>query len=343
MDFGDADRQHNLKLNLFIGAAGFLFLFAFGINAWFSQQLGTSTVLLLTAAFGLLALLVMWLTEEPRYGQVGQSLAAVFVFVYLLISGGSDGTGPLWCYPLVAIVTFLQGVRRGCWIVSGLLMLSVILLYMPGLPFEVAEYPEPFKLRFVFSFAALGIMVLIYEHVRGQSQVSYRVLSDELDRASRTDDLTGLANRREMRERLDAEFAIYSRYGHAFSVVMLDLDHFKDINDRFGHSQGDRVLAAVSRCLERNVREHDRVARWGGEEFLILLGQTRLPQAAQVAEKLRLAMSKIALDPLPPEVQISASFGVQSIEYAKGVDYLVRQADARLYEAKHLGRNRVVG
>jgi diguanylate cyclase (GGDEF)-like protein len=343
MDFGDADRQHNLKLNLFIGAAGFLFLFGFGINAWLSQQVGMSTVLLLTAAFGLFALFVMWLTEEPRYGQIGQSLASVFVFVYLLISGGAEGTGPLWCYPLVAIIAFLQGPRRGFWIVTGLTGLSVILLFVPGLPFEVADYPESFRLRFVFSFVALGIMVLIYEHVRGQSQVSYRVLSDELDRASRTDDLTGLANRREMRERLDAEFAIYSRYGHAFSVVMLDLDHFKAINDRYGHSQGDRMLAAVGHCLRQNVREHDRVARWGGEEFLILLGQTRLPQSVQVAEKLRLALAEIQLDPPLVDERVTASLGVQSIEGAKDVEDLLGQADARLYEAKHHGRNRVVG
>lgn len=341
MDFRDPEKRRSFQLNMLIGLAGFAYLLVFGFNALLDGQMPLATALLLTASAGMLSLMAMWWTGEPSYGAFGISVAAAFMFIYLLITGGTDGTGPLWCYPLVAIIAFLQGLRRGLYAVVGLTVAASAIFFMPQLPIDVAEYTASFKTRFLFSFVALAIMALIYEHLRGQSQTTYEELSDKLDRASRTDDLTGLANRREIRELLDAEASIYARYGHAFSV-MADLDRFKELNDRHGHAVGDKYLIAVADCFKRNVRELDRVARWGGEEFVILLPQTRLPEAQVVAEKLRKAVAQIALDQGKPIDILTASFGVQSIEHAANIDDLIRQADDRLYEAKHRGRNQVV-
>jgi diguanylate cyclase (GGDEF)-like protein len=105
---------------------------------------------------------------------------------------------------------------------------------------------------------------------------------------------------------------------------------------------GDRLLIAIANCLKGNVREQDQVGRWGGEEFLVLLPQTRLPQAQQVAEKLRLAVCAVGLAQTVPGESVTASFGVQSIEDAAGIDDLIRQADERMYEAKRQGRDCVV-
>lgn len=342
MDFRDPEKRRSFQLNMLIGLAGFAYLLVFGFNALLDGQMPLATALLLTASAGMLSLMAMWWTSEPSYGAFGISVAAAFMFMYLLITGGTDGTGPLWCYPLVAIIAFLQGLRRGLYAVVGLTVAASAIFFMPQLPIDVAEYTASFKTRFLFSFVALAIMALIYEHLRGQSQTTYEELSDKLDRASRTDDLTGLANRREIRELLDAEASIYARYGHAFSVIMADLDRFKELNDRHGHAVGDKYLIAVADCFKRNVRELDRVARWGGEEFVILLPQTRLPEAQVVAEKLRKAVAQIASDQGKPIDILTASFGVQSIEHAANIDDLIRQADDRLYEAKHRGRNQVV-
>jgi diguanylate cyclase (GGDEF)-like protein len=342
MDFRDAERKLHFQLSLFIGLTGFLFLVAFGLNAVLNQQMLLAASLLLTAAFGLFALLLMWLTNEPRYGELGVSIGAAYIFLYLVITGGLDGTGLLWCYPLVVIVTFLQGMTRGAYVVAALTIASAVALYVPDLPISAVAYPDALKSRFLFSFVALAIMTLIYEHLRTKSQLSYQQLSDRLDRASRTDELTKLANRREMQELLDAENGIYARYGHAFSVIMVDLDHFKVINDRYGHAVGDHLLVEIADCLRRNVRKQDRVGRWGGEEFLVLLPQTRLPQAQQTAEKLRVAVHEMKPEQLLVGGSVTASFGVQSIEEATGVDDLVRQADHRMYEAKRQGRDCVV-
>jgi hypothetical protein len=97
MDFRDAERTRHFQLNLLIGMTGFLFLFGFGINAIVHQQVLLAASLLLTAAFGLFALFLMWLTGEPSYGGLGVSIGAGYLFLYLVVTGGLDGTGPLWC------------------------------------------------------------------------------------------------------------------------------------------------------------------------------------------------------------------------------------------------------
>lgn len=141
---------------------------------------------------------------------------------------------------------------------------------------------------------------------------------------------------------LKMEYGKFIRYGQTFSVIMLDLDRFKHLNDSFGHAFGDRMLIEVASRLSANIRLTDHVARWGGEEFLILLSQTNLTQAAKVAEKLRLSVAEIDPQEVPQRQAITASLGVQSIEYAETIEDLINQADDRLYQAKNGGRNLVV-
>lgn len=342
MDFGETERKRSYRLNLLIGLIGIAFLLAFGLNALTGGQPILALSLILASAAGLGSLWLMRRTGDPRYGADGISLAAAYVFVYLIVTGGVDATGPLWCFPLVALVTFLQGLRRGSYMVVGLTLVTLLVMFVPNLPFEVAEYGATFKIRFLASFLALALMALIYEYVRAKSQTRYRQISSQLDKVARTDELTGLANRREMNSLMEREYARFARYGQAFSVIMLDLDRFKILNDRFGHAFGDHVLTEVASSLAANIRLTDHAARWGGEEFLILLSQTDLGQASRVAEKLRLAIAEIQPGEGGHRITVTASMGVESIEHAKSIENLVNQADERLYQAKHKGRNLVV-
>src|SRR5690606_40139998 len=107
------------------------------------------------------------------------------------------------------------------------------------------------------------------------------------ERVSRTDELTQLANRRDMQHQLEKEFSRYKRHHHHFSVILLDVDHFKIINDTYGHDAGDHVLVEIAQQLRDTSRELDLVARWGGEELLILLPNTTLLQALKLAERIR--------------------------------------------------------
>jgi diguanylate cyclase (GGDEF)-like protein len=173
-----------------------------------------------------------------------------------------------------------------------------------------------------------------------QSQL--KELNQTLQRASLTDTLTGIANRRAMLERLKAEANRYQRGGKPFSVLMLDLDHFKRINDTHGHEAGDLVIVAVAQTLEQNLRSFDFCARWGGEEFLVLLTETNLKTAQGVSEKLRAAVAANEVEYQGERIPISFSGGIAVHPAGGNVNDTLRDADRALYEAKSQGRNRVI-
>lgn len=156
------------------------------------------------------------------------------------------------------------------------------------------------------------------------------------------DTLTGVANREAYRLRLDYEFARWQRYQTPLSLIVGDIDHFKRINDRFGHSTGDKVLRAVARILQANMRKTDLLARYGGEEFVILMPETSLEQAAQAAEKLRQAVEARPFHAGEERIAMSLSFGVAEFNGGDDTDAVFNRADQALYQAKGSGRNRVV-
>lgn len=167
-------------------------------------------------------------------------------------------------------------------------------------------------------------------------------LKEELQRQARTDGLTGLTNRRHFQICAQAEFERSRRYGRALSLIAIDVDHFKNINDRHGHPVGDRVLKTLALCMQEGLRGNDVFARTGGEEFCILLPETELPAAAELAERLRAHLELcVALDDLA--IKVTACFGVTaSAGQDTGFDQIFARADRALYAAKRQGRNRVV-
>jgi diguanylate cyclase (GGDEF)-like protein len=164
----------------------------------------------------------------------------------------------------------------------------------------------------------------------------------ELETLATRDPLTGLFNRREFVRLAEEELARARRNHSALSLLMIDLDHFKTINDRFGHPAGDDVLRNVAELMARSVRQTDRVARFGGEEFMLLLPDTSAADALHLANKLRhkLADTPIASIGAP----VTASMGLACMPAGKtlALDTLLRQTDRALYQAKHMGRNRTV-
>ncbi|NMO23636.1 diguanylate cyclase, partial [Pyxidicoccus fallax] len=171
---------------------------------------------------------------------------------------------------------------------------------------------------------------------------------EELLALSRTDALTGLFNRRYFEERLNEEFARSRRYGSPLSLVMLDIDHFKRINDTYGHPFGDQVLKAVAHTSRSRLREVDLLARYGGEELIALLPETGPEDALKVCERVREAIAALELEEAcpggaPRPVRLTASLGVATVPAADltSAEALLRAADISLYAAKGAGRNRV--
>lgn len=162
-----------------------------------------------------------------------------------------------------------------------------------------------------------------------------------LEETARTDFLTKLINRRAMHRFLQNEIARFGRAGGTFSLVLVDIDHFKMINDQFGHDVGDEVLIALSRAFESAVREQDIVSRWGGEEFLLLLPNTAQIDAVEQAERLRQLLDSDALKIECYPYRVTASFGVCEFKPGESLEFLLKQADVALYRAKAQGRNQV--
>jgi diguanylate cyclase (GGDEF)-like protein len=195
----------------------------------------------------------------------------------------------------------------------------------------------------VSALLAVAVSTLLGRVLEASNRRAF-LLEQELHRDARTDALTGLANRRAMQERGRVELKLARRTNSTVSVILADLDHFKKINDKYGHEAGDAALMETAAVLRDALRETDALGRWGGEEFMAILPATASAGAREVAERMRVAIETMRFDGLKTGTTIS--LGVATSEEfddpAMEWDLLVKEADQRLYRAKHEGRNRVV-
>lgn len=184
--------------------------------------------------------------------------------------------------------------------------------------------------------AAIVLLIILIRHQR------------PVNTAAVCDPLTGLANRRGLDRRLASAKSRYVDRGRPLALISLDIDHFKAVNDRWGHNSGDAVLKVLANCCLSFVRQSDLVARLGGDEFVILLPGLPRDAAAAIAERIRVALESHAWastgDDVEAQIRITASFGVAEVtrDRTRSFSQLFKVADARLYQAKEAGRNRVV-
>ena len=163
-------------------------------------------------------------------------------------------------------------------------------------------------------------------------------LEEKLRRLSITDPLTGAFNRRYLMQVMEREISRVRRYARPLSLIMFDIDHFKRVNDTFGHEQGDAVLKRIAALVRERLRHSDIFVRWGGEEFMILAAETMLPQAIALAQTLRMALHQ---SPFPDIGPITASFGVAEYRLDETLDQWLKRVDDLVYEVKREGRDRV--
>lgn len=164
--------------------------------------------------------------------------------------------------------------------------------------------------------------------------------NETISRLAATDELTNLSNRRSFNESLAAALSAARRHEFPLSMIMIDLDHFKVVNDTCGHSEGDKVLQLFADLLRDMTRTEDVAARWGGEEFIVILPHTLREAAAALAERIRAAFERHPTSDTP--IVLSASFSVVQLRGEEDADTLIKRADDALYRAKNEGRNRVI-
>jgi diguanylate cyclase (GGDEF)-like protein len=167
------------------------------------------------------------------------------------------------------------------------------------------------------------------------------LLNGELDRLARTDVLTGLRNRRDIEESVRAAISYARRHDTRLAVLLIDIDHFKRVNDTLGHRAGDTILGAAAESIRSLLREEDSAGRWGGEEFLALLPETDAAAAEVVAERLRAGFEQLAVPGDPQAPAITATIGVAEWNGREDLEALISRADRALYEGKAAGRNQV--
>lgn len=237
-----------------------------------------------------------------------------------------------------------QFVYGGAFAVLGYLV--VILLLLINEPLRINYIEE------ILQFAAFTVTTLVMVYIgtaisrlrRELKEINvYLAEAVELNtRLATTDDLTGLHTRRYFMEVLEQQKALSERDGSDFVICFADLDHFKHVNDGFGHHTGDIVLQKFSEILRNSIREIDYAARFGGEEFVLLLVNTDIEQSINVAERIREAIENYNFSDIAPALNVTTSIGIANFKMFNSLQETLMTADNRMYQAKELGRNKVI-
>jgi len=241
--------------------------------------------------------------------------------------------------PLVPFVMFNDRLPTAAATITSALVFAVFLglraLAPEGALDTVVARSQSYA-NIAIPFLALGLISMYFRLASTSAE-------RRMEKIAETDALTGLLNRRRMSERLAEEQARCAQPGAApFALIIADVDHFKQINDTHGHPAGDRVLRAVAQLLSDGLRGRDVAARWGGEEFLMLLPETTLEGARDVADRLRASAEQVLRERSALGRAVTLTFGVAAFAPGASVEACLKAADDAMYEGKRAGRNRVV-
>ena len=298
--------------------------------------------------------------EFFRFSQLMLIFWLPFLLMWSLGGFANGSVVMVWAFftPLAAIL-FADAVHATKWLFAFL----AFTIFSAFIDSTVAGYFTPmnetairvfFVLNMGFGFASVYIVLNYFVKERERSHAVALQAKKDLEHSNKqlqdneakilelmmTDWLTGVANRRHLDERLQNELDRVRRYGSTLSVIMTDLDNFKRVNDTYGHIKGDEVINIFTGVMTDSVRSADFVARFGGEEFLVILPETALAGAELLAERIRQVMEAEKIEGIPHPV--TASFGVVEAKESDSVEKILKRVDQALYKAKEEGRNRVI-
>lgn len=321
---------------------GFVLLFLYGLHSAINHNYPIAIVDFSVCVVNGLNYLYLRKTSNYKVS----SLIVVWVMgtlcLYLFCSGGSYKTGSLWSLMMPTLIFYILGLRRGR-IILALFFLTILgIIFSPFKPNMVMDYPASYVSRFIGVFVSISIIAYAYEYTLEDGRNELLSLNIKLDFLSRSDSLTGLSNRRDMTEKIEHEVSRCERNQETFCIVMADIDNFKQVNDSQDHDFGDFVLQEVGRVLSQSTQKRDCVARWGGEEFLILLSDTSLKNGAQAAERLRKNIAAMHCKSGDISTKVTLSLGVAQFTTDITISDLIKEADRLMYVAKREGKNRVV-
>jgi diguanylate cyclase (GGDEF)-like protein len=336
--------QQIFVANLF-SFIGYSITFLMGVSAFIRQDRLLGFVLILACLLFFSSHLVLRskrFTNPYKFSANLVTTSLMLLMVYLVYTGGVNGTGPLWIYIVPPMTLFFGGMRKGLFNLSCFAIVISVLMFYPDDKLLATSYTYEFKSRLLYSFLTVSFLFAFYEYARQSSFSRMQEMSDEFEKQAMHDPLSGLLNRRGMLDELNNEFDRRKRYQHDLTVMMCDIDHFKKINDRYGHDKGDDIIKEFADLFKFGLRKQDAISRWGGEEYLLLLPETNGEHALQLAEKLRMKIEQTEFQHNNKKFNVTVSFGLYQINHDDNIDQSISKADNNLYKAKEQGRNRCI-
>ncbi|WP_335342715.1 GGDEF domain-containing protein [Pseudidiomarina terrestris] len=310
------------------------------INQLFDQNhlMTALEYLLFAVAIGL----YIWLRYRPQHviviSWIVTLIIAVLIAVYVVISKGQS-YALYWLATFPPIAYFLLGGKRG--LITSVIFFALCFIFLTQATDDWES--APFTLHSLNNiFIATVALIIILRHIEQTRAEAFHYLeehSQRLEYIAVTDRLTGLYNRAKLDSALSDALRKTKHHQREFSVVLLDIDHFKRVNDTYGHQVGDSILVELGQLLRCNVRSTDVAGRWGGEEFLLVLTEHTRQHAVMHAERLRHAIEAYEFR---DGIRITASFGVASYRPGDDESSIIKRVDQALYRAKDEGRNRTI-
>lgn len=338
------------RIGLWTSGAMAIILSFYGALLWTQAQFGLAALWLSWAALFVLTVVISLHLRRIHPAMVHLLLTLLIIVPFIAsLQMGSIARlaypGFLILVPLVAIIFVprqlgLWTVASACMLFAGILI-EPHLTFNPGLPtwFVQTWFAGP-------TLVALLVSALILNHFVEQRDIALGLLAEEREKLKHmaiSDPLTGAYNRRHFFERGEQLHALYKRNQHPYAVLMLDMDDFKTVNDRYGHLAGDQVLCRVVDQLQANIRNADILARYGGEEFILLMPDTNLATATKAAERLCKLVAACTFEIDEAQLTVTTSIGVAvSQPHLENFQDVVECSDQAVYLAKRLGKNRVV-
>lgn len=336
------------------GAAAYslLLLYCF-YQGLFRGTLFDVLIILAVGWAGYITILVLILKGvNQRFQDKGMTLIQIaWVSIILMVSVYHiDQVRTLFLMLYMTVMVFAAFRLR----LDGFLFITVIAIFGYGSVILLlsSNHPDMIDLKIeiiqwlVFAFTLVGFSLVgsdlstLRQALRSRN-IELKAALERVNEIAITDELTGIFNRRHILNVLKYQKSMADRGDYIFVVCFADLDHFKQVNDRFGHSTGDIVLQKFAVLTKDVIREVDYIARFGGEEFLLILVKTSLPEALVVSERIRKSIGKFSFGDLSPDLHMTVSIGVTEYHSGERIEELLDRADAALYRAKESGRNRV--
>lgn len=331
--------RYKFLIVLMLTAAALTGLFILGLVSQMNLIGWAHGRMMITFVTGTLLLWLLLRGAPKRFKQVGWTyevlslIESVSALVYVPV----DELRVLWFYTNIPCVFILLGQRSG-WVVTGLTLVGFLMIN--------PQLEQPYSPSAVATAVLAMLYLGVAFHAYVDRSMSYfkrmRDYNNQLQDMASHDPLTRVLNAGAYYRACDQQIHASQRANQPFAVLFIDLDHFKSINDTYGHAVGDDVLRAVAQTLQSAVRRSDIVGRIGGEEFSVFLPNTQVQGAQQLAETLRLAIESIHMEVDGVRLKITASIGVAAKRYEQETMQAIQQhADQAMYEAKRGGRNRV--